>query len=254
MSRLMYNPAQDVITNRAQLAQLETPAARGRFHQPYPFDSYVDEVEFALNQNGIEVVSEEYAVTKDDNRMFGMMEIAPKEGQLITADDWKLNLALRGSHDERIPRGIALGTSVMICSNLCFSGNLGTFKTKQTLNIAQRLPAMINEAVSRIPELAESQERKFEAYKNYNLRSRIGDAALVEMHRQGGLTSAQLGKAIAEWDKPTYDEHGELGDTVWKLFNASTEALKPTGDRVNMNTILERSIIVSNFMDRLVGV
>lgn len=253
MPNLMYNPAQDIITRREDLSLIETPEARGRFHKPYPFADYVNEVEHQLNAFGIEVVSEEYAVTKDDNRMFGMMEIAPLEGELIKANDWKLTLGLRGSHDERIPRGLALGTQVMVCSNLCFSGDLGTFKTKQTLNIGQRLPALIASAVARIPELAERQETMFDAYKNKTIKHWAGDAALVEMMRRGAFTSAQLAKAVQEWDKPSHDEHAQHGDSVWQLFNASTEALKPTSTRVNMNTVQQRSQLVQSYMNHIVG-
>lgn len=255
MANLMYNPSTDIITDRSALDLLETPEARGRFHQPYPFSTFVDQVEHGLENNGLQIVTEEYAITKDNNRMFGMMEIAPLEGELIKADDWRLTLGLRGSHDERIPRGIALGSQVMVCSNLCFSGDLGTFKTKQTLNIATRLPALIDSAMARIPQLAEMQERKFDAYKNKVIKHWAGDAALVELVRRGGLTSAQLGKALQEWDNPSHEEHAQYGkNTVWNLFNACTEALKPTGTVVNMNTVQDRSQRVESYINGIVGI
>lgn len=253
MAKLMYNSATDTFTRRADINLIETPAAKGRFHNPYPFSDFADEVEFALNKNGLQVLSEEYAITKDDNRMFGMMEIAPISGELITADDWKLTVGLRGSHDQRIPRGIALGSQVMVCSNLCFHGNIGTFKTKQTTNIAKRLPVLIQDAVARIPQLAEFQQRKFDAYKNHDFKPRWGDAAIVELMRRGAFTAAQVSRAVKEWDVPSYDEHGELGYNVWRLFNASTEALKPTGNVVNMNNVQERSQKVAQFMNEIVG-
>ena len=249
MSNLMYSSADSLVT-RAQLAMIPTPPARGRFHNPMPFGEFVDQVDFALGSNGLEIVKEEYALGNDNDRFFGMMEIAPKEGELISAKDWTLNIGLRGSHDERIPRGIALGSRVMVCSNLCFNGDLGSFKTKQTTNIRQRLPMLINDAISRIPELAVAQEAKFDAYKNKVIKHWAGDAALVELMRRGGLTSAQLARAVAEWDNPSYEEHTQYGNnTVWNLFNAATEALKPTGSQVNMNTVQERSQIVESYIN-----
>ena len=41
------------------------------------------------------------------------------------------------------------------------------------------------------------------------------------------------------------------GHTVWRLFNASTEALKPTGERVNHDLVRQRSERVSTFLDEV---
>ena len=68
---------------------------------------------------------------------------------------------------------------------------------------------------------------------------------LVRIHRAKGLTSPELGRAIAEWHKPTND----YGRNVYTLFNACTEALKPTGRTANMETFRQRSMVVSEVMD-----
>jgi len=255
MTHLMYNNSSDQIITRNEMKLLPLPEARGRFHQPYPFSAFVEQVHEALDIEGIVANDEEYVIQKDGNRLFGLMTIESKalEGQLITADDWKLTLGLRGSHDQKIPRGLVLGTQVLVCSNLCFNGNLGTFNTKQTLNIGSRIPALIRDAVSRIPETAHKQELQFDAYRNFEMKPRWGDAALVEIHRRGGLTSPQLGRAIQEWDVPAHSEHAEQGYSAWRLLNACTEALKPTGTQGNMNTVQDRSQRVTGFLNEVVG-
>ena len=93
------------------------------------------------------------------------------------------------------------------------------------------------------------------AYQEHTFNSpRHGDAALVEMHRRGALTPAQLGRAIAEWDSPSYEEHGQFGDSAWKLLNAVTESQKPTGQTINMDTVRERTATASRFIDEVVGI
>lgn len=253
---LLYNPQNETLFNRAQLAHVPTPPAQGRFHRPLPFGEYAEFVADALDRNGLAIAEEEYAVSKDHNRFFGLLEVTnkPLEGELITAEEWRVQVGLRGSHDQRIPRGLTLGSRVLVCSNLCFHGNLGTFATKQTTNILARLPGLIRDAVSRIPQLAQEQEVIFDRYKNTELKPRWGDAALVEIHRRGGLTAPQLGRAIQEWDTPTYEEHAEGGHNVWRLFNAATEALKPTGNNVNHDTVRDRSQVVSGFLNHLVDI
>lgn len=250
---LMYNPAEDNLINRQGLHSLPMPAKLGRFHQPYAFGDYVENIHEALDMEGLLTVEEEYAVTKDGNRMFGMIKVKPLTGEFIGKDDYAITLGVRGSHDQSIARGIALGTSVMVCSNLCFHGNMGNLRTKQTTNIAQRIPALIRDAVAHVPEQVYKQGKTFDMYKDMELKPRVGDAALVELYRRDAFSGSQLATAIAEWDKSTYEEHEAHGASVWKLFNASTQALKPTGRNVNMELIRERSEVVSGFMNEIVG-
>ncbi len=256
MTTLMYNTQNDKPINIAQLRMLPVPPARGRFHQPYGFGQYAEDVHHALDQSGIEVLSEEYAVTKDHNRMFGLMEIAakPLEGDLITSDEWKLTLGLRGSHDQKITRGLVLGTQIMVCSNLCFSGNLANIRTKQTTNISARLPGLIRGAIQRIPQMAQRQTQVFDAYRNKELKPRGGDAALVEIYRRQGLSSAQLGRAITEWHEPTHLEHTAQGYSAWRLLNACTEAVKPTGANMNFDQIATRTQVAAKFLDEICGI
>lgn len=251
MAHLMYSAQNDILLDRAGLNQVPTPPAMGAFHRPYSFGAYVDDVSEALDIHGIEVVTEDYAVTKDKQSFFGMMEIAPKRGELITADEWNLTLGLRGSHNQRIPRGLVLGSQVIVCSNLCFHGNIGNFKTKQTLNIGTRLPHLIRNAVSMIPDLAAEQEAAFDRMKSREFKPRWGDAALVDMFREGAFTAPQLARAINEWHEPSHTEHADYGWSLWRLLNASTEALKPTGTTNNMVTVEQRSRKVSDYITAL---
>jgi len=250
MSTLMYNHAKDRLVTFEETKQLAIPQAMGRFHKPSSFHNYIEQVHEALDINGITLDAEEYAVQKDGNRLFGVMEISA-EGQQENPD-WNLLLGLRASHDGMVSRGLSLGSQVMVCSNLCFGGNLGTFRTRQTLNMESRIPTLIREALARVPELAEQQGKQFDEYKNYDIKTGHAEKILVDIFRNGGFSSSQLTTAVKEWDTPSYDEHAQYGDTLWKLFNASTQALKPTGTVGTMNTVQERSHIISDHMNQLV--
>ena len=250
---LMSAYSNDERVTRDQLAAYQVPPAQGRFHNPVGFHTYVEEVAEQLDRQGLVINSEEHIVGHEGQRHFGLMEIGAKEGELIQADDWSLFVALRGSHDQSVPRAIALGRSVMVCSNLMFSGDLAKLSTKQTLNVMHRLPGMIRQAVSHIPELAEREERRVDALQHFDMRPRWGDAALVEMHRRGALTAAQLGRAVSEWDRPTYEEHAEHGFNAWRLEQAVTEAAKPTGQTSNMFMIQDRVQKATTFIDEIAG-
>lgn len=253
MSQLMYDTTKDTYLNRDQLNMVPTPAPMGVRHQPYGFGTYVDDVHHALSLSGIEVRDEEYAVTNDHGSMFGVMEIgsaSPLEGELITSKEWNLLLGLRGSHIQRTSRGLVLGTGVCVCSNLCFFGNVANIRTKQTTNIGMRLPGLIREAVQHIPAMAERQERVYDALHNTQMEAKKGDNALVTLYRHNALSPSQLGRAIDEWHEPTFDEHTDEEWSAWRLLNAVTQSLKPTGSHVNMDLVSQRSQMASQYIEK----
>ena len=79
-----------------------------------------------------------------------------------------------------------------------------------------------------------------------------GNNALVHMHRGNILSANQLSTALNEWIEPSHDEHNEDGATLWRLFNAATEAIKPKEGQGNMVTLQNRSHEISNFADTLI--
>lgn len=248
---LLYSQAN---TQRHELELLPKPVPMGPRHKPYPFAQYVNDVEEGLDRIGWEINAQEYELDEEGKRLFGALEIAPRtvSGEVLSEEEYRVLVGLRGSHDQSVSRGLVLGNKIMVCSNLMFSGNIASFNTKQTTNIVRRLPRLINDAIGHIPEMAQAQHDKLERYKEYEFSNpRDGDAALVEIFRQGGLSAAQLGKAVKEWDEPTYEEHARFGKSAYLLLNSVTEALKPGGQNVNHNLIAQRTEIADRFLQNL---
>jgi hypothetical protein len=237
-----------------ELAHLPVPDARGSRHAVRPF---VDDVDIVLDQFqsiGARVEDTAYGVLTRDGmpaRFFGLIELRLPN---VADDDFGLMVGLRGSYDQTLPRGLAVGSSVFVCDNLAFSGEV-TIKTKQTTYIGQRLPRLITQAVDRIPALALAQSAKFDAYRNTTIGQRAGDAMLVEMVRRGALAPSQLGVAISEWDQPSHQEHADLGWSVWRLHNAITQAIKPSNpERAAVPMTWQRTQVMTRYLDETLGV
>lgn len=239
---LMYNNNTDRKIHKDDLYDLPEPVSLGRFHKPYPFAEFVDDIHSALRMNEVVVTHEEYVIQKDEQRLFGMMAIGQPD------DGWQLTLGIRGSHDQSVPRGIAIGTNVLVCSNLCFDGELFTGKAKQTVHNSDRIMQMIHDGIATIPEARREQEEIFHAYKTTDLFKKDADALLLEAFRRGALSGSQLGTAVKEYDKPSYAEHGQDGE-LWRLFNAMTQAVKPNGQTANMNTVVRRTQAISRMLN-----
>lgn len=247
---LMYGHT-DTLVTADQLMAVPTPAPQGRFHQPISFGDTLELVKHRLARAGIGLTQEEHVLTEDGQTYFSQF-LVNVDG--FERDGVELMIGLRGSHNQKVPFGLTLGNRVIVCSNLCFSGDLGTFATKQTTNAWRRIPGLVEHAINRIPAMAERESHRIDQYKLFEMKPRWGDAALVEMHRRGAMTAAQLGRAVGEWDAPTYEEHAEDGHTAWRLLNSVTEAMKPTGtSAVNPETLRTRTIQATGFIDEVVG-
>ena len=245
MNSLMY-AGDDQLVTRDGLAQAGNGTVMGSRHQPVSFLKYAEEVAHSLIDHGYSIMGEEYVLTSDSQTFFGVMQVQSFEWQSY---DFKVSLGLRGSHNQKISRGICIGESIIVCSNLCFDGDLGNWKTKQTTNGYGRMRSMIDDAIAELPDRVRSRSITFERLKDQRISDRYGDAKLVDIYRAGGLSGNELPRAINEFHEPSFD-HGE--PTLWRLFNAATQALKPTGSRVNMQTVADRSTIVSRMMGDLV--
>lgn len=247
--------------NRSELAALPLPAARGSRHVVRPFVDDVELIENFLGQNGLMIAEEGFGVKVDSkgfpSQFFGLLSIREKvlEGEYIPKNTkgFDLQLGVRGSYDQSLPRGISIGSLVTVCDNLAFSGEINVY-SKQTTNIAARIPQLLQNAISQVPVMAELQNKRFDAYKNYTLTKAKGDAMLIECVRRGILNPSDLGKAIKEWDEPCHKEHAEHGNSVWKFFNSVTEAIKPTNpERAHVMGAWNRTMPLTQYLDRGVG-
>jgi hypothetical protein len=210
--------------SRNDLYNIPTPMALGARHGIYPVHEFVDTLYDSL-QDVLRPKSEKFGVLMDKDtglprRFFGLLEMAGN-------DTFALQIGIRGSFDQSIAAGLAVGSRVFVCDNLAFSGDI-EIKTKQTTRIEARMPGLIAQAVDRLPAMIESQNSKYERWRNTVLSPRVGDAMLLECVRRGALLPTQLPDAIREWDTPTHPEHAAEGFSLWRLHNAVTEAARPT--------------------------
>ena len=317
MSKLLYNSSSDIIVTRDDMSYLKTPEPMGSRHAPYSFADFSNTVCDEIVKSGFKIEREEFAITQDENRLFGLVHVSngvddatPEieynivypENRWITEDVIRMKYAdavangavdytdltnvdeivdelssaglvtfatsrrhsacvgetlpaiykpehnsvvgVRGAHDQRFSRGVAIGSQVMCCSNLCFHGDLGNWFTRQTTNIAARIPGLVADAVGGLRDASETLTVDFDAFNRREITRDAGDSILLDIYRSGGFSASQLGRAIGDWDECSVAEHTANGRTLWWLFNSATAALKPTGLNTNHNDLRERSTIV----------
>src|SRR5947207_2420388 len=108
--------AYDGKISRDQLALIQAPQAMGR-HKPVPHIDIVKALIETLGFRHLSVVKEEYAVSKDGLRMFGVMDLN------TTFNGCRFSIGLRNGNDKSMRLALTVGYRVMVCMNMAFKGD-----------------------------------------------------------------------------------------------------------------------------------
>jgi hypothetical protein len=100
---------------RTELAEINVPEATST-HKPVPHHVIVEALVETLSFRHIGVVNEEYAVSSDGMKMFGVLDL---ETQM---EGCRFSIGIRNSHDKSLRLGLTAGLRVFVCSNMAFSG------------------------------------------------------------------------------------------------------------------------------------
>lgn len=212
MTLMLHAGAEPV--DYATMRQLPVPIATDT-HVPIPHHAVVDMVKYSLGYFGHEVVAEDYGITPDGARFFGVLSLKSEYG------DYTDTVGLRNSHDKRFPIGISFGSRVFVCDNLAFAGD-HVIKRKHTANAKRDLPGLVAEVVEPLQVQRQEQARHFEAYRQTALDEIEVDHVIMQLYRTGVINVTRIADVLDAYQTPPHDWGDE---TAWRLFNAVTFAL-----------------------------
>lgn len=206
-----------------------TPEAT-KTHCPIPHHRFVDMVENTLGRGGFEVAHREHALSHEGQRYFGLFQINPAVGGdgASHTDDYATVIGLRNSHDKSFPAGGVCGSGVFVCDNLAFSGEV-EIKRRHTRYIMNDLPGLVDGMVGKLLGLRRTQAQRIAAYKGKQISVVEAQSLVVDALRANVISTRGIPQVLKEWDEPSHEEFAADGRTVWRLFNAFTEALKDRG-------------------------
>jgi len=196
------------------LREVVTPEAT-KSHIPIPHHRVIDLVKHTLGFYGHDVTEENYGVTEDGMRFFGLLSLKSKYG------DYEDTVGLRNSNDKKFPVGISFGSRVFVCDNLAFIGE-STVMRRHTVNAVRDLPGMVMQIIEPLADQREAQHRCIQNYQQTSLTDQTADHAIMEMYRNDVINVQRIADVVNQWENPDYD-WGER--TAYRLFNAATHAL-----------------------------
>lgn len=204
--------------SRPDLSNVLTPRATDTW-QPIPHDDLLYQVESCLDQNNLTIVEEAHALTHDGSRYFGLLQIDNGHPN----GEYSFILGVRNSHDKRFPAGLVAGSSVFVCDNLAFWGEISVAR-KHTAHIMRDLPGLVDGAVQKLVSRWDDQQRRIGRYKNFWMSDQNAHHLTILALDRRAINVTQIPDVLKEWRTPSYDEF--VPRNLWSWFNSCTEALK----------------------------
>jgi hypothetical protein len=145
---------------REELKELPIPEAT-RTHQPLSHFEIVEVLEEALSFRYLKIVKDEYAVSPDGMKMFGVMDLSAE------FNGGRFSIGLRNSNDKTMRLALTAGIRIFVCDNMAFSGDFTPLLHKHTRSLELR--DSISIAVDRIHRGFEPLKRKIQAMKEQSI-------------------------------------------------------------------------------------
>jgi hypothetical protein len=201
---------------RDELVQIPPPEATAT-HQPVAHIEVVREIEQSLAFRQIEVTSEEFAVSPDGMRLFGIMRLAHG------FDGGNFAVGLRNSNDKSMRLGLVAGYRVLVCDNMAFAGDFRPVMAKHTKGLS--LADLVTLGVDKIQRNFVNVERQIADWKSLELTDTKAKAIIYDAFTGSFRLPRNLIPSIHNrYFDPREEEFRPR--TMWSLSNAFTSALK----------------------------
>jgi hypothetical protein len=206
---------------REELQEIPAPP-ESETHKPISHAKIIEELTLTLSYRNLVVTRDEYAVSADGMRMFGVLDLNSR------MNGFCFSIGVRNGNDKSMRFSMVAGLRVTVCDNMLFAGDFKPVLRKHTK--AMEITDLIAVGIEKIQRNFDPMARQVEDWKarmlpDLHAKSIIYDACLAEKLFPRNL----LPSVHRHYFTPEYDEFRPR--TLWSLANAFTSAfkgLKPT--------------------------
>ncbi len=215
-SQLLAHCGSSKIT-REELKVIPTPAGSAT-HQPLPHFEIVGALVETLSFRQISVVREEYAVSGDGMKMFGVLDLE------TTFDGCRFSVGVRNSNDKSMRLALTVGYRVLVCDNMAFHGDFTPVLAKHTKHMS--LVDILSVGVDRMQRTLQLMKKQFEAWKETRLPAEAAKLVIYRAFVEGDLDIPKhLARVVHNhYFNPQHEEFAPR--SMWRLSNSFTSAFK----------------------------
>lgn len=209
---------------RQDLLALPTPEGTDT-HTVVPHSKVVESTLEALAYRRIEVVKDEYGVSRDGMKMFGVLTLSVGEDG-DRNDRVNLVLGIRNSHDKSFALGMVAGFRVFICDNLAFKGEFFAIAKRHSRKLLEGFTDTIAIGVDRVQRHFQPMQDQVNAWRNHELPDIQARDVIYRAFIAGELDAPRHLAPVVhdQYFNPKMPEFEPR--TVWSLQNSFTTALK----------------------------
>src|SRR5438093_5811781 len=142
--------------DREALALVPTPLATDT-HRPIPHHEIVQALIETLGFRHIGVVRDEYAVSPDGMRMFGVLDLE------TGMHGCRFSIGVRNANDKSMRLALTVGYRVMVCDNMAFHGDFTPVLAKHSKNFS--LLDAISIGVDRMHRNFDPMQKQIETWR-----------------------------------------------------------------------------------------
>ncbi|MGO9229094.1 MAG: DUF932 domain-containing protein [Bryobacteraceae bacterium] len=210
--------AYDGKISREELARVPTPPATAT-HQPIPHHQIVEALAESLSFRQIGVVQEEYAVSKDGMKMFGVLDL-----ETLFVPGCRFAVGIRNAHDKSMRLGLTIGARVLVCMNMAFHGDFQPLLARHSKSFS--LVDAILIGVDRMQRSFEPMRRQVETWRAQQLTTATAKLIIYPAFIEDELEAPKhLARRVHElYFAPQHEDFQPR--TMWSLPNAFTSAFK----------------------------
>jgi hypothetical protein len=202
---------------RLQLAAVPTPLGTAT-HRPVPHAEVVEALVETLSFRHIGVVTEEYAVSKDGMKMFGVLDLD------TGMPGCRFSIGVRNSHDRSMRLAAVVGVRVLVCENMAFSGDFQPVLAKHSKHFS--LQNALSIGVDQMQRNFEPMRRQVEEWRSQQISTVAAKLIIYQAFVESDLDAPKhLARQVHDlYFQPVHPEFEPR--TLWSLSNAFTSAFK----------------------------
>jgi len=202
--------------NREELTKIPAPEGTDT-HKPVAHIELVNKLIESLAYRHLEVVRDEYAVSPNGMKMFGVLDLSHQ------ADDYRFSIGMRNANDKSMRIALTAGLRIFVCDNMAFNGDFQPLLAKHSKHLP--LEDVITLGVDKIQKAFIPLSEQVLRWKQQTITEEQAKLHIYNAFIKAKIAPRQLMLAVHQaYFEPKYKEFDVT--TVWSLHNAFTHAFK----------------------------
>ena len=202
---------------RQELALVPTPSGTAT-HKPVPHREVVEALIETLGFRHIGIHKEEYAVSNDGMKLFGLMELE------TTFTGCRFAIGIRNAHDKSMRLAMTVGYRVLVCDNMAFHGDFQPVLAKHSKHF--NIQSALSIGVDQMQRNFEPMVKAVESWRQTQLSEISAKLLIYRAFIECELDVPKYyGRQVHDaYFNPSIDDFSPR--TMWSLSNAFTTVLK----------------------------